>query len=59
MTFTIPPNELRLFLLDYKEGVEFNVYANPPLEHAKLVSVQSSVSLGIDFLKWLNKEMVE
>ncbi|GAA8537144.1 hypothetical protein HpDR59_09130 [Helicobacter pylori] len=45
-------------MLDYKEGVEFNAYvADTPLEHARLVSVASSVSYGITFLKWLCDEM--
>ncbi|NID07904.1 DNA translocase FtsK [Helicobacter pylori] len=54
LAFYYAPNEVQLFLLDYKEGVEFNAYTNPsPLEHARLVSVASSVSYGITFLKWL------
>ncbi len=58
LAFYYAPNEVQLFLLDYKEGVEFNAYvADTPLEHARLVSVASSVSYGITFLKWLCKEM--
>ncbi|WP_120945058.1 FtsK/SpoIIIE domain-containing protein [Helicobacter labacensis] len=57
LAYYYSPDELRLFLLDYKEGVEFNAYANPILEHAMLVSVQSSVPYGITFLEWLNAEM--
>ncbi len=58
LAFYYAPNEVQLFLLDYKEGVEFNVYvADTPLEHARLVSVASSVSYGITFLKWLCDEM--
>ncbi len=54
LAFYYAPDEVQLFLLDYKEGVEFNAYTNPsPLEHARLVSVASSVSYGITFLKWL------
>ncbi len=54
LAFYYVPNEVQLFLLDYKEGVEFNAYvADTPLEHARLVSVASSVSYGITFLKWL------
>ncbi|GAA7318529.1 FtsK/SpoIIIE domain-containing protein [Helicobacter pylori] len=54
LAFYYAPNEVQLFLLDYKEGVEFNAYVtDPALEHAKLVSVASSVSYGITFLKWL------
>ncbi|WQZ67585.1 DNA translocase FtsK [Helicobacter pylori] len=57
LAFYYAPNEVQLFLLDYKEGVEFNAYTDPPLEHARLVSVASSVSYGITFLKWLCDEM--
>ncbi|MDO7810162.1 FtsK/SpoIIIE domain-containing protein [Helicobacter pylori] len=58
LAFYYAPDEVQLFLLDYKEGVEFNAYTNPsPLEHERLVSVASSVSYGITFLKWLCDEM--
>ncbi len=58
LAFYYAPDEVQLFLLDYKEGVEFNAYvADPTLEHARLVSVASSVSYGITFLKWLCDEM--
>ncbi|MGL2345439.1 FtsK/SpoIIIE domain-containing protein [Helicobacter pylori] len=60
LAFYYAPNEVQLFLLDYKEGVEFNAYvADPPLEHARLVSVASSVGYGMSFLSWLCKEMQE
>ncbi|GAA8112541.1 hypothetical protein Kazakh3193_10360 [Helicobacter pylori] len=57
LAFYYDPNEVQLFLLDYKEGVEFNAYTDPILEHARLVSVASSISYGITFLKWLCDEM--
>ncbi|MGL2646189.1 FtsK/SpoIIIE domain-containing protein [Helicobacter pylori] len=58
LAFYYTPNEVQLFLLDYKEGVEFNAYTNPTiLEHARLVSVASSVGFGVSFLSWLCKEM--
>ncbi len=57
LAFYYAPNEVQLFLLDYKEGVEFNAYADPViLEHARLVSVASSVGFGVSFLSWLDKE---
>ncbi|GAA7307940.1 hypothetical protein ID0576_11270 [Helicobacter pylori] len=60
MAFYYAPNEIQLFLLDYKEGVEFNAYAKDAiLEHARLVSVASSVGFGVSFLSWLCKEMQE
>ncbi|MCQ2837545.1 DNA translocase FtsK [Helicobacter pylori] len=57
LAFYYAPDEVQLFLLDYKEGVEFNAYTDPILEHARLVSVASSVPYGITFLKWLCGEM--
>ncbi len=58
LAFYYAPNEVQLFLLDYKEGVEFNAYTNPTiLEHARLVSVASSVGFGVGFLSWLDEEM--
>ncbi len=37
--------------------MEFNAYADPAiLEHARLVSVASSVGFGVSFLSWLDKE---
>ncbi|MEJ8621175.1 DNA translocase FtsK [Helicobacter pylori] len=60
LAFYYAPNEVQLFLLDYKEGVEFNAYTNPTiLEHARLVSVAGSVGFGVSFLSWLCKEMQE
>ncbi|GAA7049762.1 hypothetical protein HpCHN1_05940 [Helicobacter pylori] len=57
LAFYYAPNEIQLFLLDYKEGVEFNAYTNPAiLEHARLVSVASSVGFGVSLLSWLDKE---
>ncbi len=46
------------FCWTIKEGVEFNAYAKDAiLEHARLVSVASSVGFGMGFLSWLDKEM--
>ncbi|GAA7480367.1 FtsK/SpoIIIE domain-containing protein [Helicobacter pylori] len=57
LAFYYAPNEVQLFLLDYKEGVEFNAYTDPILEHVRLVSVASSVGFGMSFLSWLCKEI--
>ncbi len=57
LAFYYAPDEVQLFLLDYKEGVEFNAYTDPILEHARLVSVASSVGFSVSFLSWLCNEM--
>ena len=51
------PSELSLYLLDYKQGVEFNIYADPPLPHAKLVATESDPEYGITVLEHLHGEL--
>ena len=47
------PEELRLYLLDYKQGTEFSAYADPPPPHAALVAVESSPEYGLTVLRHL------
>ncbi|TEY02322.1 FtsK/SpoIIIE domain-containing protein [Campylobacter sp. US33a] len=53
LCFYYPPDELELFLLDYKEGVEFNIYTNPVLNHASLVATHSDIQYGVSFLEYI------
>lgn len=52
-----PPNEVDLYLLDYKESTEFNIYANPVLPHARLVATESDPEYGITVLQNLVNEL--
>lgn len=52
-----PPSELNIYLLDYKQGTEFSVYASPPLPQAKLVATESDPEYGITVLAHLIKEL--
>lgn len=52
-----PPEEVDLYLLDYKESTEFNVYADPPLSHARLVATESDPEYGITVLRHLADEL--
>ena len=51
------PNELNLYLLDYKQAVEFNIYANPYIPHARLVATASDVNYGLAVLNFLVQEI--
>ena len=51
------PEELQLYLLDYKAGVEFNSYAKPVLPHARLIATQSDVEFGLTVLRHLESEL--
>jgi len=56
IAFLYSPDEVELFLLDYKDGVEFNSYTQPYLTHASLIAVNSNVSYGLSFLKYILEE---
>ena len=51
------PSELNIFLLDYKQGTEFSVYASPPLPQAKLVATESDPEYGLTVLAHLTQEL--
>lgn len=51
------PQELDLYLLDYKESTEFTVYANPLLPHARLVATESDPEYGVTVLLHLVDEL--
>lgn len=50
------PNELRLSLLDYKDGTEFNIYKKIPHLHA--LSIGSGTKFGVDLLKSFQNELI-
>lgn len=56
LAFFYSPDEIELFLLDYKEGVEFNSYTNPLLNHTSLIAINSNVSYGVTFLEYIISE---
>jgi hypothetical protein len=59
LCYVYPPDEMRLYLLDFKEGVEFNLYSAPPLPHARLVATSRDVEYGIKVLTHVLDEMKE
>jgi len=66
------PDELELYLLDFKEGVEFQVYVDPDrgedsgssdeldlaraLPHAKVISIESDREFGLSVLRKINEQ---
>lgn len=53
ISYFYSPDEVELFLLDYKDGVEFNIYTKPYLPHASLIAINSNVSYGVSFLEYI------
>lgn len=51
------PDELRLVLLDFKKGVEFQVYAELGLAHADIIGIESKREFGLSTLEYLDRIM--
>jgi hypothetical protein len=51
------PDELELWLIDFKKGVEFKAYAQHRLPHARAVAVESDREFGLSVLQGLDAEL--
>lgn len=50
------PDELRIYLVDFKRGVEFKIYADYKLPSFKVVAIESEREFGYNILKDLERE---
>ena len=53
------PNEMQLYLVDFKQGVGFKRYAEVALPHAKVIAIDSEREFGLSVLQKLDKELNE
>lgn len=51
------PDELELYLIDFKRGVEFKAYATQHLPHARAIAVESDREFGLSVLQRLDAEI--
>lgn len=51
------PGQLELYLVDFKEGVEFKSYAAEGLPHARVVAIESDREFGVSILESLTDEL--
>jgi len=51
------PDEIELYLVDFKKGVEFKTYANHELPHARVIAVESEREFGLSVLQRLDLEL--
>ena len=51
------PDEVELYLIDFKKGVEFKTYAAHDLPHARVVAVESEREFGLSVLQRLDVEL--
>ncbi len=57
LAITYPPEELQLYLVDFKKGVEFKPYAVSQLPHARVVAIESEREFGLSVLEGLDAEL--
>src|SRR5262249_50240647 len=51
------PDEIELYLIDFKKGVEFKPYAEQHLPHARVVAIESEREFGLSVLQRLDQEL--
>lgn len=51
------PDELQYYLLDFKKGVEFKLYADVGLPHARVIGIESEREFGRSVLQRLDAEL--
>jgi len=52
-----PPDQLQFYLLDFKKGVEFKIYADTGLPHARVIGIESEREFGRSVLQRLDAEL--
>jgi hypothetical protein len=54
LALTYSPDEVELYLIDFKKGVEFKPYAENRLPHARVVAIESEREFGLSVLQRLD-----
>ena len=57
LALTYSPDEVEVYLVDFKEGVEFKIYATHQLPHARVVAIESEREFGLSVLEGLEAEL--
>ncbi|RKZ82570.1 MAG: cell division protein FtsK, partial [Candidatus Parabeggiatoa sp. nov. 1] len=51
------PDEIELYLIDFKKGVEFKRYASHTLPHARVIAIESEREFGLSVLEGIDTEL--
>jgi len=57
LALAYPPEELELYLVDFKKGVGFKPYASASLPHARFIAIESRPAVGLKVLEFLDQEL--
>lgn len=52
------PDQLEIYLIDFKGGVEFMVYANKYIPHIKTIAIESEREFGLSVLEGVENELL-
>ena len=55
--YSYRPDQLQFYLLDFKKGVEFKIYADAGLPHARVIGIESEREFGRSVLQRLDSEL--
>jgi S-DNA-T family DNA segregation ATPase FtsK/SpoIIIE len=53
------PDQVQLYLIDFKKGVEFKTYATSRLPHCKVVAIESEREFGLSVLQRIDVELTQ
>jgi DNA segregation ATPase FtsK/SpoIIIE, S-DNA-T family len=57
LALTYSPDQIELYLIDFKKGVEFKTYATHSLPHARVIAVESEREFGLSVIENLDAEL--
>jgi len=57
LALTYDAQELELYLIDFKKGVEFKTYVTHALPHARAIAIESDREFGVSVLQRIDAEM--
>ena len=57
LALTYSPEEVALYLIDFKKGVEFKAYATHQLPHARVIAIEGEREFGLSVLQGLDVEL--
>jgi len=52
------PSQLEIYLIDFKGGVEFTVYADKKIPHIRTIAIESEREFGLSVLDGVEKELL-
>ena len=52
------PEQLEIYLIDFKGGVEFTIYADKKIPHIRTIAIESEREFGLSVLEGVEKELL-